>query len=236
MIVLIKLILAHFLGDFLLQPKSWVLEKEKLKAKSIKFYLHVFIHGLLVLLLLANFNYWFLAVLVMFTHGLIDLLKLYIQKESTKTKWFLWDQFFHLISIMFLWILLFRPDLKFSDLTQNPNIWIYSTALLFITLVSGVIMRELMANWSKALHVANDESLINAGKYIGILERLFVFLFVITGRWEGIGFLLAAKSIFRFGDLKESKDRNLTEYILIGTLLSFGIAIVTGMLVIELVQ
>jgi len=76
----------------------------------------------------------------------------------------------------------------------------------------------------------------NAGKYIGMLERLFVFVFIITGNWEGIGFLLAAKSVFRFGDLKESKDRKLTEYILIGTLLSFGIAIATGMVVLKLIQ
>jgi hypothetical protein len=55
---------------------------------------------------------------------------------------------------------------------------------------------------------------------------------VILGRWEAIGFLLAAKSVFRFGDLKESKDRKLTEYILIGTLLSFGVAILIGIIVI----
>jgi len=40
-----------------------------------------------------------------------------------------------------------------------------------------------------------------------MLERLFVFTFVVTGNWEAIGFLLAAKSVFRFGDLKKSKDR-----------------------------
>jgi len=39
---------------------------------------------------------------------------------------------------------------------------------------------------------------------------------------------LAAKSIFRFGDLKEAKDRKLTEYVLVGTLLSFGIALLVG--------
>jgi hypothetical protein len=59
---------------------------------------------------------------------------------------------------------------------------------------------------------------------------LFVFTFIITGHFEAIGFLLAAKSIFRFGDLKEAKDRRLTEYVLIGTLLSFGIALGTGLL------
>ena len=71
----------------------------------------------------------------------------------------------------------------------------------------------------------------NAGNYIGILERLFIFSFIITGHFEAIGFLLAAKSIFRFGDLKEAKDRKLTEYVLIGTLLSFGIALLVGLLV-----
>jgi hypothetical protein len=91
-----------------------------------------------------------------------------------------------------------------------------------------------MTSWSVALHDSNEASLNNAGKYIGMLERIFVFTFVVTGNWEGIGFLLAAKSVFRFGDLKESKDRKLTEYILIGTLLSFGIAIAAGMLVLKL--
>jgi len=48
--------------------------------------------------------------------------------------------------------------------------------------------------------------------------------------------LIAAKSVFRFGDLRESKNRKLTEYILIGTLLSFGIAIATGMAVLGLIK
>jgi len=48
--------------------------------------------------------------------------------------------------------------------------------------------------------------------------------------WQAIGFLIAAKSVFRFGDLSRAKDRKLTEYILIGTLLSFGFAILIGLL------
>lgn len=54
-------------------------------------------------------------------------------------------------------------------------------------------------------------------------------MFIIMGRWEAIGLLIGgAKSVFRFNDLKESNNRKLTEYILIGTLLSFGLAIITG--------
>lgn len=74
------------------------------------------------------------------------------------------------------------------------------------------------------------------GKYIGILERLFVFIFVVTNHWEAIGFLLAAKSIFRFGDLRDSKDIQLTEYVLIGTLISFGLALLSGMVVVNLLD
>lgn len=235
MIVLVKLILAHLIGDFLLQPKSWVKEKEIRKLKSPKLYLHSLIHGILVLLLLWNLDFLLPAIILMIIHGIIDGVKLYAQNEHTKSRWFLIDQGLHFISILFVWMLFFEPDLyNFIYIIETTTFWVYLTALFFITIVSSIAIRELMSKWSKALNENEDESLSNAGKYIGILERLFVFVFVITGRWEGIGFLLAAKSIFRFGDLKESKDRKLTEYILIGTLLSFGIAIATAMIVLEM--
>ena len=94
--------------------------------------------------------------------------------------------------------------------------------------MSGVIIKEIIARWDLQ-EDSNEDSLENAGKYIGMLERLFVFAFVVTNHWQAIGFLLAAKSVFRFGDLSKSKDRKLTEYILIGTLLSFGLAIITAL-------
>lgn len=236
MIILIKLILAHFIGDFLLQPKSWVEEKEIKKATSPKLFIHVFLHGILIFLVLWSFDYWLLAFLLMLSHGIIDVVKLYAQKEGNKSLWFLIDQGLHILSIMVLWILFFKPEINLSTIYDGTSIWIYSVAVLFITVVSGIIMRELMSSWSKALNDSNEESLNNAGKYIGMLERIFVFTFVVTGNWEGIGFLLAAKSVFRFGDLKESKDRKLTEYILIGTLLSFSIAIASGMLTLKLIE
>lgn len=234
MIVLIKLLLAHFIGDFLLQPKSWVAGKEQRKARSLKLYLHLLVHGILSALLLWDFNRWPLVLSLMALHGVIDLLKLYAQKGGSRVRWFLLDQSLHIASILLLWFLFLRPEVNLAPLFNDISLWIYAAALMFITTVSGIMMRELMSSWSKALNDSQEESLNNAGKYIGILERLFVFFFVITDNWEGIGFLLAAKSVFRFGDLKESKDRKLTEYILIGTLLSFGIAIMTGVLVLKL--
>ncbi len=235
MILLIKLLLAHFIGDFLLQPKSWVRDKEENKAKSIKLYVHTLLHGALVLLVLWNIYYWMIALVIMVTHLIIDLMKIYVQKETSKTRWFIIDQLLHLLTIFVVWIVFFRPDLDLNFWMSNDYFLVFVTAILFITYVSNIIIQVLLSKWSQAINTSSDESLSKAGKYIGMLERLFVFTFIITAHWEAIGFLLAAKSVFRFGDLKESKDRKLTEYVLIGTLLSFGIAIGTGMIVLNII-
>lgn len=236
MIILIKLVVAHFIGDFLLQPKLWVADKEQKKLESPKFYFHILLHGALPLLILWDWSYWLLCLILMVAHSIIDGIKLYVQRESNKSDLFLIDQGLHFISILILWYIWFNPELNLGEWSENRSVWIYTAALIFITVVSSILIQVLMAKWSKSVKDSNDESLENAGKHIGILERLFVFTFVITGHWEAIGFLLAAKSVFRFGDLKESKDRKLTEYILIGTLLSFGIAIAMGMLVLGLLE
>lgn len=55
-----------------------------------------------------------------------------------------------------------------------------------------------------------------------------ILTFILTNHIEGVGFLLAAKSIFRFGELNKAKEIKITEYVLIGTLASFTIAIIIG--------
>jgi len=228
----VRLILAHLIGDFVLQSKSWVNEKEKLGFRSLKIYLHGFIHGVLVLLVLWNLSYWALALVIAIIHVVIDLMKQHFQKENSKSRWFLIDQSLHLVSIFMLWLLFFSPNLSLTSFFENNLFWVYLTAILFLTVACGIAIQLMLENWTSYINFSKAESLPNAGKYIGILERLLVFTFVVSGHWEAIGFLVAAKSVFRFGDLKDSGNRKLTEYILIGTLLSFGIAIVTGMIVV----
>lgn len=236
MILFIKILLAHIVGDFLLQPKSWVRNKEQKKINSWLLYLHALLHGALIVLFLWDFSLWLPALILMIAHWLIDVIKLYAQNTKSKTMWFLFDQGLHLVSIFVVWYLMFKPAGSDFSVLASSNIWVYATALLLLTAVSNIVIQVVMSIWSKALNDGKDQSLSNAGKYIGMLERLFVFTFVITGHWSAIGFLLAAKSVFRFGDLTESKDRKLTEYILIGTLLSFGIALATGMIVLKVIE
>ena len=229
MIIFVKLLLAHFLGDFLLQPNSWVVDKESKKQKSIYLYVHTFLHGILAWFLVGEIAFGKWALLLAITHGLIDFLKLYFQNIKTKRTWFILDQMLHLIVICI--ITLFYTNNTVDLSAFGTRFWLLITGFLFLTKPASIIIKNIISIWTPEDKTKSDDSLANAGNYIGILERLFVFYFIISGHFEAIGFLLAAKSIFRFGDLKEAKDRKLTEYVLIGTLLSFGIALLTGILI-----
>lgn len=236
MLIFIKLLLAHLIGDFLLQPRSWVIQKESRKALAPQLYYHCAINGVFTALVLWDRWSWIIGLAAAAIHFAIDTAKIYLQAPQSKTRWFVADQAMHIVSLTVLGQIWGGEGFTLGFIFQMPEFWIYSASILFLGVAARIIMEVLLANWSTVLPDAKDESLANAGKYIGILERLLVFVFVVHGRWEAVGFLLAAKSVFRFGDLTQAKDRKLTEYILIGTLLSFGIAILTGMAVVKIVS
>ncbi|MFZ1455671.1 MAG: DUF3307 domain-containing protein [Saprospiraceae bacterium] len=202
MILLVtKVILAHFIGDFYLQPSSWVHDKEQKKYKSIYLYLHSAIHGLLVWILLWEWSAWRMAFLLAVVHFVIDLQKLVFQKEKTKRNWFFLDQLLHIFSIFILIDIYKNGEIPFdiSQILNSKNI-IFVTGYVILTLPISIIIQKMLLHWSDLIGEADDDSLLNAGKYIGILERSFVFVFILANRWEAVGFLLAAKSDFRFGE------------------------------------
>lgn len=226
MIVITKLLLAHLIGDFLLQPNTWVLHKEEKKVASKYLYFHVLLHFAVTMLLLWDFSYWKIALIILVSHYGIDLIKLYVNPLfKNKSIPFFIDQVLH---ILVLYCCAYFDNLwaHTSELFQLLD-WNLVTAVVFVSFPTAIIMGKLLEKMSGQLEM-DHKSLPNAGKYIGIIERLFVLIFIILDHWEAIGLLITAKSVFRFNDLKESNSRKLTEYILIGTLISFGIAIVTG--------
>lgn len=229
MILLIKLFLAHIIGDFFLQPQSWVKEKEKKKLKSPKLYFHIAIHFALLLVILWDLTLWPMILIIGGSHFIIDAVKLIIQKKKTKRLLFFIDQLLHIVVIVVTYFIYTKTNLDYGVLFSEENLLLI-TCIVILTRPVSIIMKTIFTKWDISKLMENNESLEDAGKYIGILERLLVFIFIITNHWEAVGFLITAKSVFRFGDLKESKHRKLTEYILIGTLISFGIAIVVGLL------
>lgn len=227
--ILVKLILAHLIGDFFLQPTSWIKEKENKVWRSPKLYLHVIIHIVLLFVILWDVSKWPLILIIGISHLVIDTLKLMSQNKSTKRALFFIDQFLHLLVILLVYWFFIAKDVDFGHLLTNHTLLLL-TCVLFLTIPVSIIMKTIFLKWNISKIVEGNESLKDAGKYIGILERVLVFVFVIFDHWEAVGFLITAKSVFRFGDLRESKERKLTEYILIGTLISFGIAILIGLL------
>jgi hypothetical protein len=227
-LIFIKMLLAHILGDFVFQPKKWVEDKLERRHKSKYLYFHILIHLVALLVIFRfDFEYWLVFLVVPISHFAIDLIKLNLH-EKVNARWlFIFDQLAHLLVIVGLAAYYFPASIS-GELLSELHLFLL-LCVLVLTFAGSVFIQVLMSRWIVA-EDKDDQSLPAAGKYIGMLERLFIFTFVILNQWSAIGFLITAKSVFRFGDLSRAKDRKLTEYILIGTLLSFGLAILIGMI------
>lgn len=228
MLLLIKLLIAHFLGDFILQTDSLTKHKEKHKLKSPLLYIHVLIHGLLALLFLNDLQLWWAAAIIMVTHLIIDAGKLLLTTKKNSRWLFVLDQVLHIAVIYTVFIIITQQSL-FEGFEIHPKMWPFILSTIFLTSPVGIMLKVFFTRWKLTEKETGIDSLKNAGKWIGMIERVLVFIFIISGNFNAVGFLLTAKSVFRFGDLSKAKNMKLTEYVLIGTLLSFGIAIVVGL-------
>lgn len=79
----------------------------------------------------------------------------------------------------------------------------------------------------------DKEKEYNAGRVIGMLERILILFFVLVNQLGAIGFIIAAKGFTRF---KELDNREFAEYVLIGTLLSSLSAIAVALLIKQLLH
>jgi hypothetical protein len=225
----VKLLIAHILGDFVLQPDHWVAGKKIHKHKSKYFYLHGLVH-LLALLVVLEFDltYWPYILIIVLSHLLIDLVKLNLNQGINDRILFGLDQLAHLVVIALVVYINNPYSINFKKI-YSAEWLVFALAILFTTFVSAILMKIVLSRWEVGEENPSEGSLKNAGKYIGMLERLFVLGFIVLNQWSAIGLLITAKSVFRFSDLNRAKDRKLTEYILIGTLMSFGLAILTAL-------
>jgi hypothetical protein len=73
-----------------------------------------------------------------------------------------------------------------------------------------------------------DEDEYNHGRIIGNVERLLLLALVATQAYQALAFLMTAKGLFR---AKELENKKFSEYFLVGTLASSGVAIAAGLLI-----
>src|SRR5690554_6669036 len=200
MTLFLTLLLAHILGDFCFQPNSWVVDKKRYKHKSKKLYAHILIHAVLLALFLGlDTSYWLGFAIIVLSHYFIDLAKLHTEHNNHILAYFLVDQALH-IAVLIGVVHLYEPFSVAWESIITPGNLLFLTTLSLLIFAPAVLIKIVIAQWrpetmekqGEALF-RDEESLIKAGRFIGVLERLFVFLFVVTDHWEAIGFLLAAK-------------------------------------------
>lgn len=231
-IILLQLLLAHVLTDFVFQSKKMVEHKRKYKAKSWYLYVHCVLAGLLTYLVLQQWSQFLIPVVVVITHFFIDLWKLN-QKEDN-LKYFLLDQLFHILVLIVAWIYLIEgfkaiiPSL--GIVFTSKKVLAILVGYILVIFPVGFIIGKATENWQKEIAKESaQDSLKKAGRYIGIFERILVLTFILSSNFSAIGFLIGAKSILRFGNVKGARKH--TEYVLIGTLMSFAICIAIGLLI-----
>ncbi len=227
----VALLAAHLVADFVLQSNWMVANKRKLRVLAS----HVLIVGACTALALGarDLTAATSVAIVVATHLIIDFIKTRVGDSMVS---FIFDQLAHvavatLIAIILpalarqgLWSLL--P----GDAQARYYYWlVVGSGLIATVWVGGILIKKAINPFAPA--AAPGTQLPNAGRYIGWLERALTFAFILMRMPEGVGFLLAAKSVLRIGDLKDPSDRSHAEYIIIGTFMSFGwallIAIVT---------
>lgn len=231
-------LIAHIMADFLFQTNEWSEDKKENGFSSGKLYLHVLIVFALSWTLSFQMNFFLFSIIISLIHLLIDGLKFKISdlkfgkiKPLKKTIFFI-DQFIHL-AVIFLAVVIFN---KLLDI--NPYISVPVTNHRLVIILgymiclkpSNVCIKEVFNLYNIKMDNKSDDDLLNAGKLIGNVERLLTLTLLLIGQYEAIGFIIAGKSILRYEGQKTSK----TEYVLVGTLLSFGIAIIIGIIIFKL--
>lgn len=229
--ILLRLLVAHIIADFFLQTDY--LCKLKKSRPNLGIPLHSLIQALFSYLCVAEWGNFIIPTIIFVTHGLIDWYKIKHMKESVRN--FIIDQALHIFIIIGISIhLTAATSISLSIMASNllsPRCLLVISGYLLMLKPSSIFLSLLLKQWNVKI---KDKSLPNAGKWIGYLERMLILTFILTNSIEGVGFLLAAKSVFRFGDLNKANDIQVTEYILIGTLTSFAIAIMTGVAITKL--
>lgn len=237
--MLYKLILlqftAHLFADFIFQSQKW---SDKKGEKIIS--LHHIYHILVVLgfsyLFSLDYNFWVASLVLTLFHLLTDILKSYLQLKNPNKNYFFVDQILHIIILILVSVGYAQVfEINFLIPLEIKTIAIFA-AFIFCTKPANIFIKYIFIAFSisspkdntesqnseESTKITEDKSLPNAGKLIGIVERLLALALILSGEYGAVGLIIAAKSILRFNDAQKA------EYVLVGTLLSFGIASFLG--------
>ena len=224
--LLILQFLAHLVSDFYLQTAKSCQSKADNAFKSRHLYIHALITFACAWLFSLNVGYWWAALLIGVLHLIIDGLKSVC--KNLKGAFFI-DQLLH-VAVIVATVTLFNNKgvISFPTWLSETKVLLWIVAFVFCLCPANFFIQNIFKDAKISIPDSGKEnSLPNAGRVIGNVERMLTLVFVMLGQYEAIGFLLAAKSLLRFRETDTVKS----EYVLVGTLLSFGFAILMGVAV-----
>ena len=233
-VLLTRQLIAHVLADYYLQWPRMLQSKDTRHFQSGYLVLHGLLAGVLAWVFSFDRQFFPFAAVIAVTHFLADGLKAYLLgKGRLRKSAFFIDQLFHVLVIIAVTYAYVRHHEVKEVIPFHYLLW--ALVILINLKPANIWIGEIFKAYEIKIENGekDDKELPNAGKLIGNTERLLVLIFIMTGQPEAIGFLLAAKSILRYG---ENKLPGKTEYVLAGTLLSFGIAIATGMAAVKWIK
>lgn len=224
------LLMAHLAGDFVFQSDAMAKNKRRMNPLLN----HAATHALLAYVAVGCWAGWGIPLAVFVGHAAVD----YVKARAPRSQRVFWvDQAVHLVVLVAIafgaavakyesaWV-------NFFDRDWTSLCLLVAGAILCVRVLAIVIgfwvepyLNEIKAAGEDGFASGASRGLTNGGRTIGQWERALIFLLVLVGQPAGIGFLIAAKSIFRFGELMDRRNRMEAEYITVGTLMSFGMAI-----------
>lgn len=236
---LIPFLIMHIICDFYLQPNKWVKAKKEHTYRSPELYYHSFLHGIALFIPIIVLGIdWksslCLIAIVAITHFLIDLWKVTTPNRD-KFSYFIIDQTLH-ISVLAVISFHMANDLSLESILKHGSfsdsimiIFAYLLILKPTSVVIGTILKKYPISDPNENNTTSG--IVAGGELIGYLERVLILTFTLVGSYAAVGFVLAAKSIFRFGELNKSSNRSMTEYVLIGSMLSVVITTLLGAII-----
>jgi hypothetical protein len=246
----LALYLAHLLADFVFQTDGVV--AGKMEGRWLSYLAHGVTYGATTLAIVAVMNpnllimWTFERVLIVLclVHLLLDWVKLALSDAGwiRDGVWsFAGDQAAHLATVAGAAVFVTRPPWQ-SAATYLQKMQFAQDKILLVAVIytlvvfgAGYFIRFLIGPlWKESPGESKQEhdEVVNAGLYIGWLERFLALTAVFLQSPGTVGLIFTAKSIARYPELK-SQGR-FVEYFLIGTLLSISIAIVGGIILLKI--
>ncbi len=235
MLLFFQLYLAHLVADFLLQP-DWI-ARRKTEIRSLS--AHAAIH-LVCATAAVNLGLDRRVAVAIVTVALIHTLLDYAKARLSGDGWiaFTADQAAHLlvVALASIWLTASWSGMidVIRSIVTNPLVYLYACAYVAVVFGGGYLVQKVTQSFLATMRSSLTDlkpGLPNAGKYIGWVERILILTFILGGYEAAVGFLLAAKALVRYPEIKEDTRGHFAEYFLVATLTSVGLALIAGIAV-----